>query len=73
MANRDVEKLSSKSQFVSTLRRLADAIERGESPRIQVLARRITIPAHAELSIEHEIEGDDEEVELQFRWRNGGG
>lgn len=71
MSNRDVERISSQSQFVSTLRRLADAIERSESFRIQVLEQRITVPADAELSIEHEIEGDQEEVELQFRWRRG--
>ncbi|HEY8945293.1 MAG TPA: amphi-Trp domain-containing protein [Polyangiaceae bacterium] len=59
----------SKGQFVATLRRVADAIERGESFRIQVLEQRITVPADAELSIEHEAEGSHEELEVQFRWR----
>ena len=69
MANRDVEIIRSKATFVATLRRVADAIEQGEPVRIQIAAKRFTIPQSAELSIEHEVEGRDEEVELQLRWR----
>ena len=69
MTERDVERITSKGQFVATLRRAADALERGEPIRIQVLERRFTVPAEAELSIEHEVEGDAEELEFQFRWR----
>jgi amphi-Trp domain-containing protein len=68
MADRDVEKAQSRDQFVATLRRLADAIEREEPFRIQVAAQRFVVPANAELSIEHEVEGDQEELELQLRW-----
>jgi amphi-Trp domain-containing protein len=69
MADRDVERNCSRERFVETLRRVADAVERGEGVRIQVANRRFTIPADAELSIEHEAEGGDEELELQLRWR----
>ncbi len=69
MANRDVERNCSKEQFVATLRRVADAIERGEGVRIQVVNQRFTVPADAELSIEHGAEGGLEELELQLRWR----
>jgi amphi-Trp domain-containing protein len=69
MADRDVEKVKSRQQFVDTLRRVADAIERGESFRIQVLEKRFTVPSDAELSVEHEAEGETEELELQLRWR----
>ncbi len=65
---RDVEKAVSTEYFVQTLRRLADAIEPGESARIQVLGARVTIPATAKLSVEHEREDGEQELELQMRW-----
>ena len=68
---RDVERVTNKAQFIATLRRIADTLERGEAVRIQVLEQRFTIPTDAELSIEHEVEGDEEELELQFRWKRG--
>jgi amphi-Trp domain-containing protein len=67
---RDVERRVSPESFVATLRRVADALEKGEAVRIQVLNRRFTVPADAELSIEHEAEGGEEELELQLRWRS---
>lgn len=69
MADRDVERAQSPQAFAATLRRLADAVERGESFRIQVVDARFTVPAGAELSIEHEVDGDTEELELQLRWK----
>jgi amphi-Trp domain-containing protein len=68
MADRDVEKIQNKSEFVKTLRRIADAVEKGESFRIQVQEVRFSVPENAELSIEHEVSGSEEELELQFRW-----
>jgi amphi-Trp domain-containing protein len=70
MPNRDVESIRSKAKFVATLRRIADALESGEPMRIQIAAKRFVIPQTAKLSVEHEVEGADEEVELQFKWRN---
>ncbi len=54
MADRDVERDCPSERFVETLRRVADALESGDSFRIQVANRRFTVPADAELSIEHE-------------------
>ncbi|HLT36809.1 MAG TPA: amphi-Trp domain-containing protein [Enhygromyxa sp.] len=71
MSDRDVERNINTAQFVATLRRIADALEGDESVRIQVLGKRFTIPKTASLSIEHEVEGGDEELELQLRWKNG--
>lgn len=68
MSERDVERVQSREQFAATLRRVADAVERGEAIRIQVAERRFTVPANAELSIEHEVSGDRQELELQLRW-----
>lgn len=70
MAERDIEKDVPPAQFVETLRRLADAIEAGESFRIQVQNRRFTVPADAAIVIEHEVEGGNEELALELQWTN---
>ena len=71
MADRDVERDCDRASFVDKLRRLADALEAGESFRIQVASKRFTVPPDAALSIEHEAEGGDEELELQLKWSTG--
>src|SRR5215207_6691583 len=68
--DRDVEKGYSTSEFVSKLRRLADALETGERFEIQVAGERIYVPARAEFNIEHEREEDEEELEFQLKWTN---
>jgi amphi-Trp domain-containing protein len=69
MADRDVDRQCSREDFVATLRRLADALERGEPFRIQVAGKRFTVPAGAELAVEHEAEGGEEELALELRWK----
>ncbi|EYF00770.1 amphi-Trp domain-containing protein [Chondromyces apiculatus] len=71
MTERDVDRHCVKDEFVATLRRLADALEQGEPFRIQVAGNRFTVPTGAELVIEHEAEGGDEELALELRWKNG--
>jgi amphi-Trp domain-containing protein len=66
----DVEKVYSTSEFVAKLRRLADALQRGERFEIQVAGERIHVPAGAEFNVEHEREGNEEEVEFQLKWTN---
>ena len=68
--DRDVEKVYSTSEFVSKLRRLADALETGKRFEIQVAGERIYVPARAEFNVEHEREGKDEEIEFQLKWTN---
>ena len=68
MAERDVETISSVNEFVAKLRRLADALESGESFRIQIAGERFRVPKHATLTVEHERSSDSEEVELQLKW-----
>ena len=65
---RDIEKVYAISEFVSKLRRLADALENGEKFEIQIAGERIYVPVSAEFSIEHEREGDSEEIEFQIKW-----
>jgi len=70
MADRDIEKNVPVAQFVDTLRRLADAMENGESFRIQVQNKRFTVPADATIVIEHEIEDRNEELAMELQWTN---
>lgn len=65
---RDVERIYATEEVVAKLRRLADALETGESFRIQIAGERFRVPARAEFSIEHERGDGEEEVEFQFRW-----
>ncbi len=67
-AKRDVEKRYPARQFVAKLRRLADCLENGKPFRIQVAGERVTLPAHATISVEHERGDDEEELELQLKW-----
>ncbi len=70
MAERDVERQCDTATFVKTLRRVADALESGESVRIQVMTKRFRVPSDAGLSIEHEVEDGDEELEFQLKWKS---
>ncbi len=67
---RDIEKKYSTSEFVSKLRRLADSLESGKKFEIQIAGERIYVPVRAEFYIEHEREGEDEEIEFQIKWSN---
>ncbi len=66
--NRDIEKVYSTSEFVAKLRRLADSLEKGEKFEIQVAGERIYVPVRASFNIEHERQGDEEEIEFQIKW-----
>lgn len=66
--NRDVEKVYTTSEFVAKRRRLAEALERGEKFEIQIAGERIYVPVRAEFNIEHERQGDEEEIEFQIKW-----
>ena len=67
-SSRDVERTYATSQVVAKLRRLADALQTGKPFRIQIAGQRIRVPAHAELSVEHERGDDEEEIEFQLKW-----
>ena len=67
---RDIEKEYSTSEFVSKLRRLADALETGEKFEIQIAGERIYVPVRAVYNIEHERGEGEEEIEFQIKWKN---
>ena len=66
---RDIEKVVGRKAFIAKLRRLADALERGEPFSIQVLGERIVVPRDAAFGVEHEREGGAEELEFQLTWK----
>jgi amphi-Trp domain-containing protein len=72
-APRDIERIYTTPEVVAKLRRLADALEKDESFRIQVAGVRIRVPVRAEFSIEHELGDDEEEIEFQLKWPVGSG
>lgn len=67
-AKRDVEKVYSHSEFAAKLRRLADALEKGERFEIQVAGERVHVPVRAQFSVEHERGEGQEEIEFQITW-----
>lgn len=66
--DRDIEKAYTPAQMAAKLRRLADAIEHEKPFQIMIGGERVYIPAGTRFSIEHEREGNQEEVEFQFTW-----
>ena len=66
---RDIEKEYPIQEFIAKLRRLADALEQDTPFEIQIAGERIYVPANAVINIEHEREGDEEEVEFQLKWK----
>ncbi len=69
MDNRDTTKVYSLNQNIGKLERLIEALRDGKSYQIQVDNEKITVPADAEFSIEHERQDGEQELEFQFRWK----
>ena len=65
---RDIEKDYPIDQFIDKLRRLADALQKGDRFGIQIAGGRIYVPAKAQFNIEHERGSDGEEIEFQIKW-----
>jgi len=66
--DRDIEKTYPLPEFVEKLRRLADALEAGERFEIQIAGERIYVPVRATYNIEHERDGESQEIEFQIKW-----
>lgn len=66
--DRDIEKNYPIADFISKLRRLADALEKGEQFEIQIAGERIYVPVRATYNIEHERDGGQEEIDFQIKW-----
>jgi amphi-Trp domain-containing protein len=68
--DRDIEASYPTHEFVSKLRRLADALEKNERFEIQIAGEKVYVPSRAKFNIEHEREGSEEEIEFQLKWTN---
>jgi len=68
--DRDFEKSFTTGQMVSKLRRLAGCLENREKFRIQIAGEKIAMPYNATFNVAYEREGNMEEVEFQFKWKN---
>lgn len=66
---RDLERTYSRGQFITKLRRLADALETRQPFTIQVAGERLHVPAAAHFNIEHERGAGANELEFQLRWK----
>jgi amphi-Trp domain-containing protein len=64
--DRDIEKSYPKAEFVTKLRRLANAIEHDKKFGIQIAGERIYVPVQAELNIEHGREDGHEEIAFRL-------
>ena len=67
-SDRDIEKTYPLPEFIEKLRRLADALEKGQRFEIEIAGERISVPVRATYNIEHEREAGEEEVEFQIKW-----
>ena len=56
------------TSFVAELRRLADALESGSAYTIDLDGDLVTIPMNATLSVAHEEDDGDVELEFQLSW-----
>lgn len=66
--DREVEVTHEVSTFVAELRRLADALESGAAFTVDMDGENIEVPEGAQLSIVHEREDGQVELEFQLSW-----
>ena len=66
---KEAEKSYSNREVVAKLRRLADALEAGKAFEIQVAGNRIYVPPYATVEFEYESSGDEEELEIEVKWK----
>jgi amphi-Trp domain-containing protein len=66
---KEAEKSYSKHEVVAKLRRLADALEAEKTFEIQIAGERIYVPPYATVEFEYERAGDDEELEIELKWK----
>ena len=65
----DVEKSYSTKQAIAKLRRLADAVEAEKTFEIMIAGKRVRVPPGATIEFEYQRDGDDEEIEIELKWK----
>lgn len=66
--DRETEVTHDITSFVAELRRLADALESGSGYTIDLNGDLVTIPINAMLSVAHEEDDGEVELEFQLSW-----
>lgn len=67
-ATRGTEKNYAKVEFIQKLSRVAEALKKGAPFTIQLANQTVSIPATAEISVEHERIGKLEGLDFQLKW-----
>jgi len=66
----EVEKSYSRTEVITKLRRLADALEQDKTFEIQIAGERIYVPPFATVEFEYERGADgEEEMEIEIKWK----
>lgn len=69
----ELKELCTKEQFVKTLRKWADAIDKRQEMKVVVRGKENTIPPgvadQAKLEVEYEINKGEYEFEMTMKWR----
>ena len=66
----EAEKSYSHKEVVAKLRRLADALEQEKAFEIQIAGERIYVPPYATVEFEYARAGDEEEMEIEVKWKS---
>jgi amphi-Trp domain-containing protein len=66
---KEVEKSYSSHEVAAKLRRLAEALEQEKTFEIQIAGERVYIPPYATVEFEYARDGDQEEVEIELKWK----
>ena len=66
---KEVEKSYATKEVAAKLRRLADALESEKTFEIQVAGERIYVPPYASVEFEYARAGDEEELEIEVKWK----
>ena len=71
-ADRDVEVIHDRASFAAEMRRLADALQQGAEVTVDVDGEPVAVPLHARLSVTHEREDGEVELEFVLSWSASG-
>jgi amphi-Trp domain-containing protein len=67
--DKEVEKSYASGEVVAKLRRLADALEQEKTFEIQIAGERIYVPPYATVEFEYARDGEEEEMEIELKWK----
>ncbi len=68
-SDKEVEKSYASGEVVAKLRRLADALEQEKTFEIQIAGERIYVPPYATVEFEYARDGEEEELEIELKWK----